>query len=198
MKRESTRLADPAALVASIRAGEEAAIERLYRICTAGSIGYYLYRRIGADAVDVSRDVFMSTLDAIRRGQIRIPGCLPAFLGTVARRAVATYIDQAVAARLRNAGVDEMAVRWVRDRRNDPEQDVLAKERAAQVALALGKLSATDRDVIVRFYVDEQPKEQIMAEMRLSGAQFRLLKSRAKAKFGAMGKRAMTASAASA
>lgn len=91
-----------------------------------------------------------------------------------------------------------MAVRWVRDRRNDPEQDVLAKERAAQVALALGKLSATDRDVIVRFYVDEQPKEQIMAEMRLSGAQFRLLKSRAKAKFGAMGKRAMTASAASA
>ena len=50
-------------------------------------------------------------------------------------------------------------------------------------------ISRRDREILERFYVHEQPQEQICAEMSLSYNQFRLLKSRAKARFGEMGKR---------
>jgi hypothetical protein len=38
----------------------------------------------------------------------------------------------------------------------------------------------------------EQTQEQICAEMNLTETQFRLLKSRAKARFGELGRRALT------
>jgi hypothetical protein len=46
-----------------------------------------------------------------------------------------------------------------------------------------------DREILDRFYVQEQLPERICDEMKLSITQFRLLKSRAKARFGAAGKK---------
>jgi RNA polymerase sigma-70 factor, ECF subfamily len=46
----------------------------------------------------------------------------------------------------------------------------------------------------VRFYLNEEPQEQICREMALTETQFRLLKSRAKARFGEIGKKKLTAS----
>ncbi|HVV44178.1 MAG TPA: hypothetical protein VHC72_03210 [Bryobacteraceae bacterium] len=53
----------------------------------------------------------------------------------------------------------------------------------------LNGISRRDRDILNRFYVLEQSQEQICADMGLSYNQFRLLKSRAKARFGELGKR---------
>ena len=53
----------------------------------------------------------------------------------------------------------------------------------------LRALSARDREILTRFYLDEQSQEAICCEMELSETQFRLLKSRAKARFGEIGKR---------
>jgi DNA-directed RNA polymerase specialized sigma24 family protein len=50
-------------------------------------------------------------------------------------------------------------------------------------------ISRRDREILRRFYVEEQPQEMICEEMGLSYNQFRLLKSRAKARFGELGKR---------
>jgi DNA-directed RNA polymerase specialized sigma24 family protein len=50
-------------------------------------------------------------------------------------------------------------------------------------------LSARDREVLTRFYLHEQSQEQICREMNLTGTQFRLMKSRAKARFGELGRR---------
>ena len=52
-------------------------------------------------------------------------------------------------------------------------------------------ISARDREILTRFYLYEQTQEQICAEMNLSETQFRLLKSRAKARFGELGKRSL-------
>jgi DNA-directed RNA polymerase specialized sigma subunit len=54
---------------------------------------------------------------------------------------------------------------------------------------AIQKLSERDRDVLTRFYLYEETQEQICQEMQLTETQFRLLKSRAKARFGELGKR---------
>jgi RNA polymerase sigma-70 factor (ECF subfamily) len=50
-------------------------------------------------------------------------------------------------------------------------------------------LSDRDREILTRFYLDEQTQEQICGEMNLTETQFRLLKSRAKARFGELGRR---------
>jgi RNA polymerase sigma-70 factor (ECF subfamily) len=53
----------------------------------------------------------------------------------------------------------------------------------------LAKLSERDREILTRFYLHEESQEQICGEMNLTETQFRLLKSRAKARFGEIGKR---------
>jgi len=53
----------------------------------------------------------------------------------------------------------------------------------------LEELSARDREILTRFYLDELTQDEICGEMNLSETQFRLLKSRAKARFGELGKR---------
>ena len=59
-----------------------------------------------------------------------------------------------------------------------------------QLAVSVLKgISRRDREILTRFYLQEQTQEQICSEMKLSETQFRLLKSRAKARFGELGKR---------
>ena len=50
-------------------------------------------------------------------------------------------------------------------------------------------LGDRDREILTRFYIYEESQEQICRDMDLSENQFRLLKSRAKAKFSVLGKR---------
>lgn len=53
----------------------------------------------------------------------------------------------------------------------------------------LSEIPARDREILTRFYLLEQSQEQICLEMELSDTQFRLLKSRAKSRFGELGKK---------
>jgi RNA polymerase sigma-70 factor, ECF subfamily len=53
----------------------------------------------------------------------------------------------------------------------------------------LRNLSWRDREILTRFYLRGESQERVCSEMNLTGTQFRLLKSRAKARFGELGKR---------
>ena len=53
----------------------------------------------------------------------------------------------------------------------------------------LRSVSTRDREILTRFYLMEQTQAEICEEMGLSETQFRLLKSRAKARFGELGKK---------
>jgi RNA polymerase sigma-70 factor, ECF subfamily len=66
---------------------------------------------------------------------------------------------------------------------------MMATQRTEIARKVLNGVSRRDREILNRFYVLEQPQERICAEMGLSYNQFRLLKSRAKARFGELGKR---------
>jgi RNA polymerase sigma factor (sigma-70 family) len=109
------------------------------------------------------------------------------FVRTVVRRQVAAYIDEAVHSRRDELNLD-LGVR-VADRRRDPEQTAAFRQKVDFMLEVLRSLSERDREILTRFYLDEQSQETICREMDLSETQFRLLKSRAKARFGEVGKR---------
>jgi DNA-directed RNA polymerase specialized sigma24 family protein len=63
-----------------------------------------------------------------------------------------------------------------------PEEHALSLQRIALMKQALNEMSHREFEILTRFYLREQPPEQIQSEMRLTATQFNLLKSRAKAK----------------
>jgi RNA polymerase sigma factor (sigma-70 family) len=126
-------------------------------------------------------------VQAIKRGDLRDPERLMGFVRTVVRRQVASYIDEAVHNRREQTDLD-CGVR-VADLRRNPEEDAIIREKSDLMDRALRSISRRDREILTRFYLNEQTQEQICEEMSLTETQFRLLKSRAKARFGMAGKR---------
>ncbi len=179
-------------LVSQIKVGEETGMEQLYRLFSRG-IRYYLCRQLGPQELeDKVHDTFLIVVNAIRRGDLREPERLMGFVRTVVRRQVAAYIEQAVHNRREQADLETGVT--VADRKENPEQEAMIRQKAALMESALSALSERDREILVRFYLKEQPQDQICREMDLTETQFRLLKSRAKAKFGEIGKKKLAAS----
>jgi RNA polymerase sigma-70 factor, ECF subfamily len=163
-------------------------MEELYGVFEKG-IRYFLIRNLGAEDVeDKVHDCFLIVAQAIRRGDLREPERLMGFVRTVVKRQIAQHIETAVSRRRTMTEFDEGTFS-VSDWKDDPEQTFMARQRKEIARRVLNSISKKDREVLRRFYVDEQPQEQICREMNLTATQFRLLKSRAKARFGEMGKK---------
>jgi len=183
---------DWAALVSQIKNGEDAGLEFLYRQFSRG-IRYYLCRHLGPEELDDRvHDTFLVVVQAVRKGDLREPERLMGFVRTIVRRQVAAYIDQAIQVRRDQADI-ECGVAVV-DGKSDPEQQAIARQKKELMKSVLESLSKRDRDILVRFYLNEESQEKICEEMSLTETQFRLLKSRAKARFGEIGKKRLTSS----
>ena len=179
-------------LVEQIKAGDNAGMEQLYKLFSRG-IRYYLCRQLGPQELeDKVHDTFLIVVNAIKRGDLREPERLMGFVRTVVRRQVAAYIETAVHTRREQTDLESGIT--VADRKRNPEQEAMLKQKSELMKSALGALSERDRDILVRFYLHEQPQEQICREMSLTETQFRLLKSRAKAKFGEIGRKKLASS----
>ena len=174
-------------LVARIHSGEDSGMEDLYRLFARG-IRFYLCRQLGPQELDDKiHDTFLIVVQAIRKGDLREPERLMGFVRTVVRRQVAAHIDKVVHSRREQAEFDS-TVR-VADPRGNPEEAAIFRQRVGLIRQVLGELSQRDREILTRFYIDEQSQDQICSEMGLTETQFRLLKSRAKARFGELGKK---------
>ena len=77
------------------------------------------------------------------------------------------------------------------DFRGCPEERIIDIETVDIMEKVMGGMSLREREILTRFYLLEQPPESICKEMRINMTQFRLMKSRAKGRFGAMGRRSM-------
>ena len=81
-----------------------------------------------------------------------------------------------------------------------PTKALAARREHQDVAAGiLAAMSARDREVLMRFYCHGQAAERIQADLGITEAEFRLIKSRAKASFEAhvpkqIGPRAVTRS----
>jgi RNA polymerase sigma-70 factor (ECF subfamily) len=178
---------DWAGMVERIHHDDEAAMEELYRVFARG-IRFYLCRQLGSqDLDDRVHDCFLIVVQAIRRGDLREPERLMGFVRTIVRRQIAGHIEIAVQNRKHQVDIETSGA--IADQRLNPETFVIVRQEEELAASVLKGISVRDREILTRFYLHEQPQEQICREMRLTETQFRLLKSRAKARFGELGKR---------
>jgi RNA polymerase sigma-70 factor (ECF subfamily) len=185
---DALQVPDWTALVSGIRDGNSAAMEELYGIFAKG-IRYFLLRNLGPDDLDDKvHDCFVIVTQAIQNGDLREPERLMGYVRTVVKRQIAASIDVAVQQRRTRANFED-SMFSVSDWRENPERTVIARQRAEIARKVLNGVSRRDREILNRFYVLEQSQERICADMGLSYNQFRLLKSRAKARFGELGKR---------
>lgn len=177
-------------LVERIHGGDTSAMEELYRMFSTG-IRFLLYRQLGPhDLDDKVHDVFVIITEAICNGDLREPDRLMGYVHTVVRRQVASHIDRAVYQRRNRVDVDFQEA--VSDRRPDPEREAINRENMGLAMRVLQSIPKRDREVLTRFYLDEESVQDICRDLDLSETQFRLIKSRAKARFGALGKRRLT------
>lgn len=177
-------------LVSRLRVANPAAAEELYRIFSPG-IRFLLFRGLGPDGVqDELHEVFLILLRAIQNGQLRDPERLEAFIHGVVQRRIARAIQVKVR---RREKTDLPLFVEAPDPAPTPDQAFHRKETADLLRQVLASMPKRDREVLLRFYLKEQSKQQICAEMGLTETQFRLLKSRAKARFGIIGRQRTTA-----
>jgi RNA polymerase sigma-70 factor (ECF subfamily) len=186
-RREYPKTPDWTELVERVQAGEAEAIEQLYDVFFRG-IRFYLCRQLGPQELDDKvHDTFLIVLQAIRRGELRDPERLMGFVRTIVRRQVAAHIDKTVQTRKEHADL-EFGL-GVLDHRRNPEEDAIARQRVEIMTRVLESISLRDREILTRFYLLGETQEKICSEMGLNDTQFRLLKSRAKARFGELGRR---------
>jgi RNA polymerase sigma factor (sigma-70 family) len=181
---------DWSALVKRVQGGDPDGMEALYGVFARG-VRYYLCRQLGLQELDDKvHDVFLIVVNAIRRGEVREPERLMGFVRTVVRRQIAAHIDRAVQKRKDQVDV-ESGIRLA-DVRLNPEEGAIERQKAELMEGILRGISRRDREILTRFYLQEQPQEQICLEMNLTETQFRLLKSRAKTRFSELGRKKLS------
>jgi RNA polymerase sigma-70 factor (ECF subfamily) len=174
-------------IVRAIECGDEKGMESLYRTLQGG-MRFYLCNQLGPEDLDDRvHEMFVIVTEAIQRGDLREPERLMGYVRTIARRQVTAQIERNTLARRERCDL-EWAVAEPDPARN-PEQAALAAERGAIAGKTLGELNPRDREVLTRFYLRDEPADKIQREMQLTDTQFRLLKSRAKARFAELGLR---------
>ena len=178
-------------MVEQISGGDPAGQEVLYRNLAAGA-RQFLRRRLGTDDVeDRVHDLFLIVVETIRRGELREPERLMGFVRTVLYRQLSQEFSSITRAR-HNSVALESAGGDLRSSAPTPEQQAIAVEKVEFMKQMLKTLSDREFQVLSRFYLHEQPSEQICREMRLTQTQFDLLKSRAKARLTLSARRRLT------
>jgi len=168
-------------VVVRIRNGDASGMEELYQVLSKG-VRFSLYRQLGPrDLDDKVHDIFVTVADAIQRGTLRDPARLMGYVRTVMKYQVIGHIEKAVKERRSQADLEGPIV--LADHHPDPEHRAIEHENYEVARRVLKSLSKRDREVLIRFYLNEQKPETICREMGLTETQFRLIKSRAKAMY---------------
>jgi RNA polymerase sigma-70 factor (ECF subfamily) len=176
-----------APIVEAIRNGDASAVEELYNVFAKG-IRYLLWRQLGLqDLDDRVHDIFLMVVQSIQRGEVREPERLMGYVRTVVRRQTAGYIEGAMNSRRRQIGIEATAP--LRDWAPNPEKRAIDEQNSEVAKRVLHSLPTRDREVLIRFYLDEQAPEQICADLGITETQFRLVKSRAKARYSELARR---------
>ena len=167
-------------LAGRLRNCDDSALEALYALLSK-SKHTLSFRMLSAESTDDRlHEILVIVIEAIRSGKLRNPERLAAFVKTVSRRRTVEHIRRAVLQRRHFAAFDHTEPLAPGD--ESPEARTAQLERVESVLKAVQRLRPRDREILSRFYLREQPPEQICREMGITGTQFRLHKSRALAK----------------
>jgi len=180
----------PVDLVSRIRAGDRQAeadfVERYSR-----GVMIIIRREVhnGAVAEDIYQETFRIGLGKIRQGDVREPRRLSGFICGVARNLVIDYFRHAA----RHESMTEIEeAAHLPHPASDQLQELLRKEKADLVRQVLKEMpNERDIQVLYRFYIADDEKEQICADLGLTSLHFNRVLHRARERFRELYERAM-------
>jgi RNA polymerase sigma-70 factor (ECF subfamily) len=143
--------------------------------------GYFSQQVEYTQSEDLYHQAVLDLLRQISSGYVRNPEALNSYVWTVARRKA---VEAQVSLRRRRAleqSCDDVLGLTSRD--SNPEVAMIEREQRDIAMRVLQTFRPRDREVLVRFYLQEQTAEDIQRDLGLTPTQFRLVKSRAKARF---------------
>lgn len=161
-----------------ITAGEASAETELYHRYKEGVaviIGQIVHNESATE--DLSQETFRISLEKIRDGEVREPERLSGFICGVARNLALDYIRK-----MRRSLSQEEAIdaEQIRDPQPNPYDHLLRKERIGLVLQTLSEIKiARDREVLTRYFIAEEDKDQICAALGLTAQHFNSIVHRA-------------------
>jgi RNA polymerase sigma-70 factor (ECF subfamily) len=162
-------------IAAGDRRAEEELVERYYR-----GISFLIHREVGdyAAAEDLCQETFRIALEKLKRGEVREPEKLLGFICHLAHNLVIAHFRQ-VSRRANQDGLE--AAKDLPDPAPSQIEQLLQKERDEIVRQVVRELkSPRDRQVLFRFYLAEDDKERIGADLGLTVPQLNLVLFRAR------------------
>ena len=166
-------------LVSRIRAGEPEAEEELFNRYRRG-ISVILRQQ--GESPDVADDLFQETititLQKIRDEKVREPDSLSAFICRVAKNLAIAYFRKE-SPMFSATDISESIC-------SQPDQydQLLRKEEAAIVHRVIGELKVDrDRQILLRYYLGEEDRESICADLALNSLHFNRVLYRALQRF---------------
>jgi RNA polymerase sigma-70 factor (ECF subfamily) len=174
---------DYASLVSRIIAGDAAAETELVALFK-GRIVHIILRITNNRSLveDFSQATFLIVITKIRNGDVKKPESLGSFVASVARNHA---IEQMRVIR-RQASEDLEHADQVPDPSPGPLEQLQTSEKYDEIREVIGQLRPRDKVLMLRFYINEEPKEVICADLGLTSAQFDRVLHRARNRFGAL------------
>jgi RNA polymerase sigma-70 factor (ECF subfamily) len=144
-----------------------------------------IIRRAGSPAAiidDLCQETFRIVLEKIRRGDIREPERLSGFIRSVAKNLVIEHFRRV--ARQERLTDTEEAIRLLTPTAPSQLERLLQKEKAGLVWGVLREMrNERDVQVLLRYHLAEDTKEQICADLGLTSLQFNLVLHRARERY---------------
>jgi RNA polymerase sigma-70 factor (ECF subfamily) len=132
-------------------------------------------------AEDLYQEVFLRAIEKVRAGEVRDPERLSGFICGLARNLAIDHFRRGTTSVV---GRDPGVVESGRDQGPGPLEQVLRKEDERFVRQTVEELpAARDRQLLWRFYIREEDKEGICADLKLSSLQFNRVLHRARERF---------------
>jgi RNA polymerase sigma-70 factor (ECF subfamily) len=171
---------EPGDLVRRIEQGDPAAEQELVELYGEGLT--FLLRRWTRDreaAADLYQETIRRVLEKLRRGELRDPHSLPAFLHGLARNLSIDHYRRDARRLARERPIADTFD--VPDQATGQLGALLRQEKIALVHRLLAELPRQrDREVLLRFYLEEEDRESIQADLGLTRAELNLVLFRAR------------------
>lgn len=181
--RMEIEASNPADLVRRIAAGDRGAEEELVHRYNRGV--FFILNQNVADrtvAEDLYQETFRLTLEKIRGGEVREPERFSGFILSIARNLAIEYFRKNTRAEARQGEEDES--RTIVAPEASQLDNLLKEERARLVRDVLAALpSERDRKVLHRFYIADDDKEEICADLGISALHFNQILCRARERY---------------
>ena len=136
-------------------------------------------RQYGRQAIeDIRQETFLRVLQAIRRNSIREPERIGAYVNSVCNNVVLEFFRADAKLTLMEDGPPDLP-----DTSADSEQELVSRERQAQVRSVLSRISAKNRQLLSAVFLEERPNAEVCKQFGVDQNYLRVLLFRARAQF---------------